>query len=239
MPYLYFRMFSRDNNKLDYQLFFRTRGAFRSLGWNKLILTVCFVDVLVWMMIWNPGWKHNLPTLFLAVLVIGKFLSPGAARLLVCKSLCHVISLWSPMIAIVLLGPSIPYSYGDDFNELDKFHNHKFILRNSMAKWIIYLVLLVVVLLLTISKLRFPRVIKLVDCVLGRILVSWHRVIINLCMCCSHSDVGVNIPWLISICHYHIPSIYSYDGVIWQLTASSSIAAHCVGTVAAYTTTLL
>uniref|UniRef100_A0A0E0EFE9 Uncharacterized protein n=1 Tax=Oryza meridionalis TaxID=40149 RepID=A0A0E0EFE9_9ORYZ len=36
------RMFTGPNNKSDYQLFFRTRGAFRSLGGNGLIVIVYF-----------------------------------------------------------------------------------------------------------------------------------------------------------------------------------------------------
>uniref|UniRef100_A0A0D9X2B9 BLE2 protein n=1 Tax=Leersia perrieri TaxID=77586 RepID=A0A0D9X2B9_9ORYZ len=36
------RMFSSRNNRSDYQLFFRTRGAFRSLGGNGLIMIVYF-----------------------------------------------------------------------------------------------------------------------------------------------------------------------------------------------------
>ncbi|EEC82584.1 hypothetical protein OsI_27137 [Oryza sativa Indica Group] len=41
------RMFSGSNNRHDYQLFFRTRGAFRPLGWNGLIAIVCILDVWV------------------------------------------------------------------------------------------------------------------------------------------------------------------------------------------------
>lgn len=45
--YVHFRMFSGSNNRHDYQLFFRTRGAFRPLGWNGLIAIVCILDVWV------------------------------------------------------------------------------------------------------------------------------------------------------------------------------------------------
>ncbi|TVU37502.1 hypothetical protein EJB05_10818, partial [Eragrostis curvula] len=38
------KMFSR-NNKMDYQLFFHTKGAFRRLGWNGLIVIVCLSNI--------------------------------------------------------------------------------------------------------------------------------------------------------------------------------------------------
>ncbi|KAK3149907.1 hypothetical protein QOZ80_3AG0224530 [Eleusine coracana subsp. coracana] len=39
------RMFSR-NNRLDYQVFFYTRGAVRPVGWNGLLVVVCLSNVL-------------------------------------------------------------------------------------------------------------------------------------------------------------------------------------------------
>lgn len=83
------------------------------------------------------------------------------------------------MVAIILLGPSAPYSYHAE----QRYHRiQRFTPRNLMVKWTVYLVLFVIVLLLTISKLRFPSIVKLADCAVGRKLVSWRRVAINLCM---------------------------------------------------------
>ncbi|VAH27271.1 unnamed protein product [Triticum turgidum subsp. durum] len=70
-------------------------------------------------------------------------------------------------------------------------------LKASTTKLTVYLILSVVVLLLTVSRLQFPRIVKLVDCTLGNKIVFWRRVIMNLCMLAamvlpivtSHGDV--------------------------------------------------
>ncbi|KAI5008474.1 hypothetical protein ZWY2020_009522 [Hordeum vulgare] len=173
------RMFSHGNNRPDYQLFFRTRGAFKSLGWNGLIFTVCLLEVMVCVMTLCGRWVPPMAIALLVILAIGRFLTPGAAKLLISNELSCAISLWSPMVAIILLGPSVPYGYDVKYMGLS-IHRHT--ARNPMEKWAAYLVLFVVVFLLAISKLRFIGVIKLVDCALGRKLACWRRVIINLCM---------------------------------------------------------
>ncbi|XBI99465.1 hypothetical protein VPH35_019540 [Triticum aestivum] len=169
------RMFSRNNN-LDYRLFFRSRGSFKSLSWNAMILVLCFSNVLVCILIWNKYATIQIPALPLAVLAISPSLFPGAARLLICNLLCRAMSLWSPVVAVLLLGPSAPYSFDEDFNI------HKLSFKNSIAKLTMYLVLFVVVLLATISRLQFPGIMKLVDLTLGRRIIYWRRVILNLCM---------------------------------------------------------
>ncbi|KAF0907322.1 hypothetical protein E2562_015823 [Oryza meyeriana var. granulata] len=123
------RMFTR-NNRLDYQLFFRTRGAFRPSGWNGLI-----------------------------------FLCAGVLRLRlrICSRLRRSISLWSPVVAILLLGPSL-YR------------------KNSLAMWIVYVLLVLIVLLVTISRLHFPIIINLVHAALGSKHVFWRQFILNSCM---------------------------------------------------------
>ncbi|EEC82571.1 hypothetical protein OsI_27122 [Oryza sativa Indica Group] len=40
------RMFTRDN-RLDYQLFFRSRGAFRLLGWNGLLIVIVYFSAML------------------------------------------------------------------------------------------------------------------------------------------------------------------------------------------------
>jgi len=51
-----------------------------------------------------------------------------------------------------------------------------------MAKWTVFTVLFLAVLLLTISRLRLPRITQLVGRALGRKQVFWRRLIMNLCM---------------------------------------------------------
>uniref|UniRef100_A0A0D3GUD2 BLE2 protein n=1 Tax=Oryza barthii TaxID=65489 RepID=A0A0D3GUD2_9ORYZ len=123
------RMFTR-NNRLDYQLFFRTRGAFRPLGWNGLM--------------------------FLCAGVLG-------LRLRINSRLRRQMSLWSPMVAILLLASCICRS-------------------SVLAIWIVYGVLHVVVLLVTISRLQFPIIINRVHGALGRKYVFWRPFILYSCM---------------------------------------------------------
>jgi cytosine/uracil/thiamine/allantoin permease len=69
-------MFSR-NNRTDYKLFFGTRGAFRSLGWNWLVLIVYLNGVVLCIPLLSPLF---LPLLGILV-AIGQFVCPGAPRL--------------------------------------------------------------------------------------------------------------------------------------------------------------
>ena len=101
-----FRMISR-NNRTDYKLFFGTRGAFRSLGWNWLVLIVYLNGVVLCIPLLAP--ELFLPLLGILV-AIGQFVCPGAPSLLARfpLQLRHAISLWSPVVAIIiLLGPSL------------------------------------------------------------------------------------------------------------------------------------
>ena len=88
----------------------------------------------------------------------------------------RTISLWSPLVALLLICPSVWSSY--------KFKEEYFIFQRhrSVANCIVHLILFVVVLLLTISRLRFPSIIKLADWVLGSKIALWHRVIMNSCL---------------------------------------------------------
>ncbi|XP_062188216.1 uncharacterized protein LOC133891503 [Phragmites australis] len=97
--------------------------------------------------------------------VICMFRFSGALRLLP-KWLRPVTLLYSPLVAILLMIPSIAI----------------FTTKNTMAKWIVFLLLFLPVLLLTITRLRSPRIIKLVDNALGSKKVFWQRRILNLCM---------------------------------------------------------
>ncbi|OEL24907.1 hypothetical protein BAE44_0014072 [Dichanthelium oligosanthes] len=180
------RMFSR-NNKLDYRLFFHTRGALRPLGWNGLVIIVFLSNILNYLrvMIRNKFWQIILGLnylIFFSMLIltaaISQLLSSGASKLLANKAprLHRAISLCVPLVAILLLAPSIRRGR----------HNgrlmDKVTLRNTMNKWIGFHILFLTVLLLTISRLRFQRIIKLVDRALGRKQVFWRRLMLNMCM---------------------------------------------------------
>ncbi|VAH43084.1 unnamed protein product [Triticum turgidum subsp. durum] len=167
------RMFSR-NNRLDYQLFFRSRGAFRSLGSNELILLICFFNVLMGIIdIWGNHEIIVILTLLVGIIVIGPILCPEAAIPPMCDPLRCAISLWRPMVAILLLCPSVLHRVYENFNSQRL---------GSVAYCTVYLLIFVVVLLLTISRLRFPGIVKLADCVLGSKIALWHRVILNSCL---------------------------------------------------------
>lgn len=94
-------MFTR-NNRLDYQLFFNTRGAFRPVGWNGLITILCFLNVSV--ILWK---KHCLSGLLLMTIMLatGRLLS--GLKLHICNPLRRATSLWSPLVAILLTAPPI------------------------------------------------------------------------------------------------------------------------------------
>uniref|UniRef100_A0ACD5YE86 Uncharacterized protein n=1 Tax=Avena sativa TaxID=4498 RepID=A0ACD5YE86_AVESA len=171
-------MFSKPNNRMDYQLFFGTSGAFRPLAWSGLVEIVCFSDVLMWLLIWKKDWEAiDLSNLSILTFVTCRSLCP---RLHINNPLRRALSLWSPMVAIILLGPSVPYSCDDCSYYLE--YNRSFTVKPSFAKWIVYLVLSVVVLLLTISRMQFPSIIKLADSGMGRKLAFWHKTAMNLCM---------------------------------------------------------
>uniref|UniRef100_A0ACD5Y7Z4 Uncharacterized protein n=1 Tax=Avena sativa TaxID=4498 RepID=A0ACD5Y7Z4_AVESA len=171
-------MFSSRSNRLDYQLFFSTRDAFRPLAWNRLVVVVCFSDVLKCMFIWATDWEPTqLWTLSILALATCQCLCP---RLDARNPLRRALSLWSPMVAILLLGPSVPYScdHCDEF-----FQDHTFtLIRASVTKWIAYLVLLLVVLLATISRMQLPSIIRLADSAIGWKLALWRKTAVNLCM---------------------------------------------------------
>lgn len=131
-------------------MFFDTRGAFKPLGWDGLTLVVIVISVFQFLSNYSSG----VP--YMVALAVGRFLLPGfVARLPRYNLLRRAISLWSPLVPILFMGLSI-------------FHSEEY---RSVALLVSFLVLLVVVILLTISRLWFPStIIK---------QVFWHRVILN------------------------------------------------------------
>ncbi|KAF7007182.1 hypothetical protein CFC21_022142 [Triticum aestivum] len=167
------RMFTRDNNRLDYQLFFNTRGAFRPLGWSGLIVIACFSGILEFLskFLWKDLMMVDVLLLAAALLLLalGRLITVLFQRAL--KRLIYnwmrraasLWTLWSPLVAIVLLAPSMSKD-------------------RSMIQWGVFAVLLVAVVIATISNLRYKRISKLVDNVLGSKQEFWRKVTINLCM---------------------------------------------------------
>uniref|UniRef100_A0A0D9X2B5 BLE2 protein n=1 Tax=Leersia perrieri TaxID=77586 RepID=A0A0D9X2B5_9ORYZ len=171
------RTFTRENRlDQDYRLFFRTTGAFRPLGWNGLIVVVYFSIGMLSTLAWNVHQgkgevtARRLFAIMLLLFAAGQFLYAVAPigprlRLLKCNRLRRPISLFSPVVAILLLAPSL------------------FMKKSSgMAMWISYVMLVVIVLLVTISRLQFPIIIHRVQCALGRKHVFWCQFILNSCM---------------------------------------------------------
>ena len=178
-------MFSR-NNKVDYRLFFHTRGALRPLGWNGLVIIVFVSDIMNYLltMIQNKkrlpisvGLYYILITASMVILtvVISQLLSSQALKLVLAKAPLHrAASLCLPLVAVLLLAPSV---------RRERYHNAtKLTMRNTMSRWTWFHLLFLAVLLLTVSRLRFQRITRLVDRALGSKQVFWRRLMLNLCM---------------------------------------------------------
>ncbi|KAI5008475.1 hypothetical protein ZWY2020_009523 [Hordeum vulgare] len=168
------RMFSR-NNRLDYQVFFNTRGAFRPLGWSGLILIACFCAVLKIM------WEMRLRMIILMIILLGfgqllSLVSSRGLKLLICNRMRRAASVLGPIsgnrIASSLRRIPFQTRLGDSPQKKDY----------SMIERAMFLVLLVAVLVATISSLHFTRIRKLMDNVLGNKLEFWRQGIISLCM---------------------------------------------------------
>jgi len=85
------------------------------------------------------------------------------------------------MVAIIILAPSgLQGLQVDHHLEYDK--TETVVMAKPVARRTVYAVLLVTVLLVTVSRMRFPSIIKLADRVLGGKQEFWHRVVLNFCM---------------------------------------------------------
>ncbi|EEE67723.1 hypothetical protein OsJ_25403 [Oryza sativa Japonica Group] len=183
------RMFSGSNNRHDYQLFFRTRGAFRPLGWNGLIAIVCILDVWVLLVLQKKIVMAAVVVYAMIILLaLGQNISPEFQPL--CNPFRRAISLWSPLAAILLLTPTMQHhsrelvwnTTGGRLTPKITAEINFIPSRFTVAKWTAFFILLVVVLMVTISRLRFPIVTKLADSALCRKLLVWGQTIQNMCM---------------------------------------------------------
>ncbi|EEC82589.1 hypothetical protein OsI_27143 [Oryza sativa Indica Group] len=183
------RMFSGSNNRHDYQLFFRTRGAFRPLGWNGLIAIVCILDVWVLLVLQKKIVMAAVVVYAMIILLaLGQNISPEFQPL--CNPFRRAISLWSPLAAILLLTPTMQHhsrelvwnTTGGRLTPKITAEINFIPSRFTVAKWTAFFILLVVVLMVTISRLQFPIVTKLADSALCRKLLVWGQTIQNMCM---------------------------------------------------------
>ncbi|KAF0906410.1 hypothetical protein E2562_011408 [Oryza meyeriana var. granulata] len=182
------RMFSGSNNRPDYQLFFRTRGAFRPPGWNRLVAIVCISDVSVFLTLQKKiVMAYVVVYAMVILLALGQNTTAEFQPLY--KPLRRAMSLWSPLAAILLLTPAMQNSRefiinitGEREIITRKGEINVIPSRSTVAKWTVFVLLLVAVLVVTISRLRFPKINKLVDSALGRNLLVWGRAIQNMCM---------------------------------------------------------
>ncbi|KAG2645348.1 hypothetical protein PVAP13_2KG421930, partial [Panicum virgatum] len=189
------RMFSR-NNKVDYRLFFHTRGALRPLGWNGLVIIVLVSDILNYLLVMirkKPPIPIGLYYLIIIVSMliltaaISQLLSSRALKLVLAKTPLHrAASLCVPLVAVLLLAPSV---------RRERYHNTtKVTMRNTMSRWTWFHLLFLSVLLLTISRLRFQKITRLLDRALGSKQVFWRRLMLNLCMVFVVSFGNLQIP---------------------------------------------
>uniref|UniRef100_A0A0E0EFA6 BLE2 protein n=1 Tax=Oryza meridionalis TaxID=40149 RepID=A0A0E0EFA6_9ORYZ len=154
-------------NRSEYQLFFRTRGALRPFSWNRVIVVICLNNVGLFL----PSTKSKELSVSILMLVAATLPFPGVHKL---KGgpLRNAISLLSPLVVMVLL---IPCLWCKDTTPAPKWH----LLLLARA---FYTLLLVMVLLLTISKLQFPSIVRLVHRLVIHKSLSCHQVILFSCM---------------------------------------------------------
>uniref|UniRef100_A0A0D9X2A3 BLE2 protein n=1 Tax=Leersia perrieri TaxID=77586 RepID=A0A0D9X2A3_9ORYZ len=149
-------------------------------GWNGLIVVACISNAMLCTLYWGDfAYFFSSPFPYVMVvllLAVVQFLCSAASRLLTCNPIRRAISLWSPMVAILSLGPIAIGVYIDPEVNIP----------NTMSKWFIaYAVLLIVVLLLTISRFRFPSIVRLLNVTLGSKQEFWCQVTLRLCIIAS------------------------------------------------------
>uniref|UniRef100_A0A0E0I514 BLE2 protein n=1 Tax=Oryza nivara TaxID=4536 RepID=A0A0E0I514_ORYNI len=141
--------------------------ATRPLSWNGLMVIVFFSVSTVSTIVWDVPQPRIVFAIMVVLFAAGQFLCAEVLglRLRINNRLRRQISLWSPVVALSILASCI-------------YRAH----RSSLAMRIVYGLLLVVVLLVTISRLQFPIIINRVQGALGRKYVFWRPFILYSCM---------------------------------------------------------
>uniref|UniRef100_A0A0E0QC34 BLE2 protein n=1 Tax=Oryza rufipogon TaxID=4529 RepID=A0A0E0QC34_ORYRU len=141
--------------------------ATRPLSWNGLMVIVFFSVSTVSTIVWDVPQPRIVFAIMVVLFAAGQFLCAEVLglRLRINNRLRRQISLWSPVVALSILASCI-------------YRDH----RSSLAMRIVYGLLLVVVLLVTISRLQFPIIINRVQGALGRKYVFWRPFILYSCM---------------------------------------------------------
>uniref|UniRef100_A0A0D9X291 Uncharacterized protein n=1 Tax=Leersia perrieri TaxID=77586 RepID=A0A0D9X291_9ORYZ len=156
-----FRMFCP--NRSEYQLFFRTRGALRPFSWNRVIVVICLNDVAVFLASTKSKELH-VQSVHILMLVAATLPFPRVHK---CKAgpLRHATSQLSPLVVMLLL---VPCLLGKNTIPAPK--------GNLLIARVFYTLLLVMVLLLTITKLQFPSIIRQVNRPVIRKSLSCHQI---------------------------------------------------------------
>ncbi|KAL5197514.1 hypothetical protein ABZP36_001026 [Zizania latifolia] len=176
------RMFSQ-SSRLEYQFFFRTRGAFRRPRLSRLVLIVCAAEILVFAMVklassleHRVGPVNVTPFGILGVnmllFVLAKLVLPVILNLL-CDPQSRAMSLWSPLAAVLLLIPCLFLETSIPREHQDRLHTAK----------CVFVLLLAAVILITTSRLRFQWITLVVDGPVCQKMLFLRPVILFLCMC--------------------------------------------------------
>jgi hypothetical protein len=193
------RMFSQ-NSRLEYQFFFRTRGAFRRPRLIRLILIVCMAEAMVCVMAkfrfanfrlakfrWSPAPVYHLgPVKVTPFITLGMTMSLFVVAKLVCPVILKLfgdpqlraVSLWSPLAAILLLVPCL-------FLETSIPHPDRL---PALRKY--FALLLTAVIIVTITKLQFRCITSIVNSPCCRKMSFLRPVILFLCMCAVIAILG-------------------------------------------------
>uniref|UniRef100_A0A0E0I502 BLE2 protein n=1 Tax=Oryza nivara TaxID=4536 RepID=A0A0E0I502_ORYNI len=172
------RMFSQ-NSRLEYQFFFRTRGAFRRPRWNRVVLILCMAEIMVYVVEkfqWSPAsysHQHYGPVRVTTLGIMGMTMCVFVLMKNVCPPILNLfcdpqvqlraISLWSPLAVILLSAPSL------------------FLEKSAPVAKEIFTFLLTAVIVVTISRLQFQWITSLVNGPVVRKMLFLRPVILFLC----------------------------------------------------------
>ncbi|EEC82583.1 hypothetical protein OsI_27136 [Oryza sativa Indica Group] len=181
------RMFSQ-NSRLEYQFFFRTRGAFRRPRWNRVVLILCMAEIMVYVVEkfqWSPAsysHQHYGPVRVTTLGIMGMTMCVFVLMKNVCPPILNLfcdpqvqlraISLWSPLAVILLSAPSL------------------FLEKSAPVAKEIFTFLLTAVIVVTISRLQFQWITSLVNGPVVRKMLFLRPVILFLCTGAAIVNLG-------------------------------------------------